>query len=288
MAPRISIPPLEVNPWEAVLTNIFYDPDGRLIQEMESLGQLDPKLSHHGTRLPGEHVKGSRAVVRQWQSKTNLWTDLAIQYIYQDGRGAIGLIEVQDTSGHITASRVSPYLQLQSFGPQGPGVVGATAERSLPVGYLPRCRLVLAVPAAHPIWTRTGIGNHLWRIVAMRRRRIPRPNVRAPKITGTNFQNPYGWSPVTGSSVTDFGGAGAGVAGVAWAARQDRCCYWPWALHPSRDHCLDGAKDRDEQEPLYPARPLARMSRRWPRPILISPRRSSLIFRTTIRIFCKS
>jgi YD repeat-containing protein len=201
----------------------FYDPDGRLIQEMESLGQLgSPNYLITEHVYLGNTSKEVARVVRQWQSKTNLWTDLAIQYIYQDGRGAIGLIEVQDTSGHITASRVSPYLQLQSFGPQGPGVVGATAER-FAAGGLPATLQVGVSGASGAPYLDNALasattcgGSSQCAIVGFLDPMFGR--LRSP---GTNFQNPYGWSPVTGSSVTDFGGAGAGGggSGLGGAAR---------------------------------------------------------------------
>jgi hypothetical protein len=107
----------------------FYDPSGRLIQEVESLGGFQS-----GRYLVTEHVylgTSSREVGRILRTG-NPWTqgleDVAIQYLHDDGRGAIAAVETQDTWGIVTGALSSPFGQMSSYGPRGPEAPTATEE----------------------------------------------------------------------------------------------------------------------------------------------------------------
>ncbi len=189
----------------------YYDPSGRLIEEVESLGGFQS-----GRYLVTEHVylgTSSREVARILRTG-NPWTqglqDIGIQYLHDDGRGAIAGVETQDTSGAVTGALTSPFGQMLSYGPRGPEAPMATEESMA---------TILPPALNNSISGASGAGSMDGSMLTQQTcastgtsgcliNGVLEPMFGRSTVPGINIFNAYGLSPYLGDGAPGPGGAG--------------------------------------------------------------------------------
>ncbi len=198
----------------------FYDLSDRVAEELESVGGI-----FSGSYLVTDHIYlGATArevarIVRTWNDSSPEYPGLyllqnqVIQYLDQDGRGAIAAVESQDISGATWQATISPFGELLAYGPRGPGAIMQTEEEIATT--LPNSLAGLSGASGTPaidgyLATQSTCGPN-----GMSGCQIVGeidPLVGLSYIPSTNVLGPYGWTPYKGPVATGQGGVGSGDA----------------------------------------------------------------------------
>jgi hypothetical protein len=182
----------------------FYDPEGRLLEEFDS---LEPS----GNYLVTDHIYlGTTAremarVVSTWNGST-LQVQLT-QYLHIDGHGVVAVVETADQTGPTWSDLISPFASMLSYGQISPRAL-LMSEEAIATTLPSRLSGLSGASGNPPVDGYIANSNTCGATTNCQIVGLLDPLVGMSSVASENVLNIYGWSPfrAVGDPPTDGGG----------------------------------------------------------------------------------